>query len=41
MSGLREVEDKLKAFSVGPVDYVTKPIQQPELLARISTHILL
>lgn len=41
MSGLSEVEDKLKAFAVGAVDYVTKPIQQPELLARVCTHIQL
>ena len=41
MTGLTELDDKLKAFVVGGVDYVTKPFQQPELLARISVHLQL
>ena len=41
MTGLTELDDKLKAFVVGGVDYVTKPFQQPELLARISAHLQL
>ena len=28
-----------KAFSAGAVDYITKPIQHEEALARISTHL--
>jgi DNA-binding response OmpR family regulator len=32
-------EDKVKAFSIGGVDYITKPYQIPEILARIHTHI--
>jgi diguanylate cyclase (GGDEF)-like protein len=31
----------VKAFNVGAVDYVTKPFQSQELLARIKTHLLL
>ena len=31
--------DKVKAFGVGAVDYITKPIQVDELLARINTHL--
>jgi CheY-like chemotaxis protein len=32
-------KDILKGFEVGGVDYVTKPFNPPELLARIRTHI--
>lgn len=39
MTGLTELEDKLKAFAVGGVDYITKPFQESELLARISVHL--
>ena len=39
MTGLTELDDKLKAFAVGGVDYITKPFQQSELLARISVHL--
>lgn len=39
MTGLIELDDKLKAFAVGGVDYITKPFQQSELLARISVHL--
>ncbi|OQY56992.1 MAG: hypothetical protein B6245_17645 [Desulfobacteraceae bacterium 4572_88] len=41
MTALSEVEDKVKGFSVGGVDYVTKPIQQQEVLARVRTHLML
>jgi CheY-like chemotaxis protein len=34
-----EKEDILKGFDAGGVDYVTKPFNSPELLARIRTHI--
>ena len=34
-----EVDDIVKGFEVGAVDYVTKPFQSPELLARIKTHV--
>ena len=33
--------DKVRAFSVGAVDYVTKPFRSEELLARVSTHLAL
>ena len=33
--------DKVKAFSVGAVDYVSKPYQIEELLARVNTHLTL
>jgi signal transduction histidine kinase len=39
ISALSEVFDKVKAFSVGGVDYVTKPFQAEEVLARVETHL--
>jgi len=39
ISALDEVFDKVKAFSSGGVDYVTKPIQPEEVLVRIETHL--
>lgn len=39
MTCLLNTEDKVKGFEVGAVDYVTKPIQLEELLARINTHL--
>ncbi|OCQ94702.1 hybrid sensor histidine kinase/response regulator [Oscillatoriales cyanobacterium USR001] len=39
ISALDEAMDKLKAFTVGGVDYITKPFQTEEVLARISTHL--
>jgi signal transduction histidine kinase len=41
VSALSETFDKLKAFSVGGVDYVTKPFQTEEVLARVKTHLQL
>ncbi|MCP4348574.1 MAG: diguanylate cyclase [Desulfobacterales bacterium] len=41
LSALNEAIDKVKAFSVGGVDYVTKPFQAEEVLARIRTHLTL
>ncbi len=38
ISVLDEVFDKVKAFSVGGVDYITKPFQTEEVLARVATH---
>ena len=35
------VEDEQKGFDVGAVDYITKPISTPILLARVKTHLLL
>ncbi len=39
MTALESVEDKVKGFQAGGVDYVTKPIQHEEALARITTHL--
>jgi len=39
ISALDEVFDKLQAFQVGGVDYVTKPFEEAELLARIETQL--
>jgi putative two-component system response regulator len=34
-----DTEDKLRAFSLGAVDYVTKPFQADEVNARVRTHL--
>ncbi|MGB0383554.1 MAG: hybrid sensor histidine kinase/response regulator [Ardenticatenaceae bacterium] len=39
LSALNEVANKVKAFSVGGVDYITKPFQMAEVLARVETHL--
>jgi signal transduction histidine kinase/response regulator RpfG family c-di-GMP phosphodiesterase len=39
MTALASTEDKIKGFAAGGVDYITKPIQQEEALARITTHL--
>jgi DNA-binding NtrC family response regulator len=39
MTALDEVEDKIKAFSVGAVDHITKPFQAEEVLVRVRTHL--
>jgi adenylate cyclase len=36
-----EVEDEIKGFELGAVDYITKPISPPTLLARVRTHLAL
>ncbi len=41
LSALNEAIDKVKAFSMGGVDYVTKPFQAEEVLARVKTHLTL
>ncbi|BAZ04434.1 hybrid sensor histidine kinase/response regulator [Calothrix sp. NIES-3974] len=41
LTALSETENKLKGFELGGVDYVTKPIEKQELLARIQTHLSL
>jgi DNA-binding response OmpR family regulator len=41
MTALDSVEDKIAGFAAGGVDYITKPFQQVEVLARIKTHIKL
>ncbi|MCP4540972.1 MAG: hybrid sensor histidine kinase/response regulator [Chloroflexi bacterium] len=39
ISALGETNDKINAFAVGGVDYITKPFQVEEVLARIETHL--
>jgi len=41
MTALSDTLEKVKAFELGAVDYVTKPFQQEEILARIKTHLTL
>ncbi len=41
ISALQETEDKVKAFEAGGVDYITKPFQEAEVLARVETHVKL
>ena len=41
VSALSETLDKVKAFTVGGVDYVTKPFQAEEVLARVKNHLQL
>ena len=41
ISALDNVSDKVKAFDVGGVDYITKPFQYEEVLARVATHLAL
>ena len=38
MTGLTDTEHVLAAFDAGGVDYVTKPIRAPEVLARMAVH---
>jgi len=39
MTALTDIEDKVKGFELGAVDYITKPFQRQEVLARIKTHL--
>jgi len=39
ISGLQGAEEKLEAFNAGGVDYVSKPFQEQEVLARVKTHL--
>lgn len=41
MTALADVADKVQAFGAGGVDYVSKPFQVEELLARVNTHLAL
>ncbi|MCB0192054.1 MAG: hybrid sensor histidine kinase/response regulator [Anaerolineae bacterium] len=41
MTALADVDYKVRGFESGAVDYITKPIQQAEVLARINTHLRL
>jgi signal transduction histidine kinase len=39
ISALAETKDKVSAFDAGGVDYITKPFQVEEVLARVRTHL--
>ncbi len=39
ISALDDPDDKIKAFSTGAVDYIGKPFNKEEVLARVNTHI--
>ncbi|WP_051261703.1 response regulator [Desulfovibrio inopinatus] len=39
ISALGDTNDKVQAFEVGGVDYITKPFNHSEVLARVKTHI--
>jgi two-component system sensor histidine kinase ChiS len=41
ISALDQIDDKVKAFTAGGVDYITKPFQMEEVLARVQTHLTL
>ncbi len=41
MTALSDTVDKVKGFSLGAVDYVTKPVQQEEVKARVTTHLII
>lgn len=39
LSAREEAADKVKGFTVGGVDYITKPLEEAEVLARVRTHL--
>jgi len=39
MTAVDEPEQKLRAFQSGAVDYITKPVHVPEVLARVAAHL--
>ncbi len=41
ISALNDTNDKVRGFSVGGIDYVTKPFQFEEVQARVNTHLSL
>jgi diguanylate cyclase (GGDEF)-like protein len=41
ISALDEIFDKVEAFKNGGIDYITKPFQWEEVLARVKTHLSL
>jgi len=41
ISALNQIEDKVRGFKAGAVDYVSKPFQKEEVIARVGTHLKL
>jgi putative two-component system response regulator len=41
ISALSQTDEKVKAFEVGGIDYITKPFQFDEVKARVETHLSL
>ncbi|MGD9732868.1 MAG: PP2C family protein-serine/threonine phosphatase [Desulfamplus sp.] len=41
LTGVSEVDSKLKGFDLGAVDYITKPFHNLEVIARVRTHLKL
>ncbi|MBR8838669.1 MAG: hybrid sensor histidine kinase/response regulator [Stigonema ocellatum SAG 48.90 = DSM 106950] len=41
MTAISDIEHKLQGFRLGAVDYITKPFQEEEVLARVKTQIKL
>ena len=41
LTALSETNHKVQGFEVGGIDYITKPIEQQEVIARIKTHLAL
>jgi signal transduction histidine kinase len=39
MTALSDTQDKVKGFDIGAVDYITKPFQQEEVVARLKLHL--
>ncbi|MDY6803178.1 MAG: response regulator [Cyanobacteriota bacterium] len=39
LTALSDTVDKVKGFNVGGVDYITKPINQEEVLSRVKSHL--
>jgi putative nucleotidyltransferase with HDIG domain len=39
VSAVSETDEKVQGFEIGAVDFVTKPYQRDELLARVRTHL--
>ena len=41
ISALQEVQDRVQGFEAGGVDFISKPFQEEEVLARVRTHVSL
>lgn len=41
VSGLQDTEDSIQGFEAGGVDFISKPFQEAEILARVKTHLQL